>query len=158
MKEWITLYFVSTPQQITTLHSSTKQVYFGSAWREPTRTRYINLHNSLNNCLLMGKNSWQSSTRVNCPCGNLWRVHLRSRSEHITMWVFDGCLKRLSTTLDQNLSRIQMRVTEQRNKHTTRTWAGRSTTLERSLNVSALCQLGWGIRYTNSRTQIYQAS
>ena len=54
---------------------------------------------------------------------------------------------RLSPTLDQNLSRIQMRVKEQKDQHATRTYSGRSTTLERSLNVNALCHLGWGIRY-----------
>ena len=40
---------------------------------------------------------------------------------NILQQVFDECFYRLSATLDQNLSRIQMRVTEQRNKHTAKT-------------------------------------
>ena len=51
-----------------------------------------------------------------------------------------------------------MRVTEQRSKHTTRTLAGRSTTMERSLNVNALCQLGWGILYFRRLSSSRQSS
>ena len=65
---------------------------------------------------------------------------------------------RLSTTLDQNLSRIQMRVTEQRNKHATRTKSGGSTTLERSLYVNALCHLGWDIHYFRRKSSCTNTS
>ena len=75
MNEWITLYFVSTAQQITTQYGWTKLVYFGRAWREPTRTHYINLHNSFNNCLLMGINSWRGPL--------VWPVHVEACEESI---------------------------------------------------------------------------
>ena len=79
-----------------------------------------------------------STTCANSPCGILWKVHFQSRCEHITICIFGECLytrrwcpnvtqkrKRLYIWLSllwtQNLSDIQIRFTEQRNKHATST-------------------------------------
>ena len=63
----VSCYFVSTPQQIATQHSSTKKVYFGRTWREPPRTRSIS--RSITVC------RWVSTPDVNHLCElSMWKL------------------------------------------------------------------------------------
>ena len=104
---------------------------------------------------------------VNIIC--IWRLgtfitYTHRTSSNITQTKrLTAIMARVSTTLDQNLLRIQknyyneFKVTEQINLYTANRQPGLSTTLDQTTFKNASCQLGWGVHdfgrkspYTNT--------